>query len=405
MATFVIKAIDNSGNVIEDVREAADEQTLVKLLQADGYIPLNVAPQSSKPFYWLRFGQKGSGLTQKEIALFTKELATLLEAGLPLDRSLAVLKDSLEEESNITQLIEQVLEKIKAGSTLADALATQSNAFSKFYLNMLRAGEAGGNIEQVLKRLSNYLDRSKELKDTVTTALIYPTILVVMSVASVFLLLTFVVPQFTEMFDSAGKELPVSTQVVVGIAEWLQSYWWVLIIAGVAGYAFVKQQLSDENRRAAWDRFFLRLPIAGEMIANMTVAAFSRTLGTLLVNGVPILTALSIAKETVGNRVFVDMLTEAEHDLKQGKTMSGVLLANERFPKMAVQMIKIGEETGKLEEMLERIANVYDHQLKVTIERMLSLLEPVLIVTLGLVIAGIIISILSAILSVNDLAF
>ncbi len=405
MATYVFKAIDNSGNIIEDIRDAADEQSLIKLLQADGYIPVDVSLQSAKPFYWMRFGKKGTGLTQKEVTLFTKELATLLEAGLPLDRSLVVLMDSLEEQSNITLLIEQILEKIKAGSTLADALATQGNVFSKFYLNMLRAGEAGGNIEDILRRLSNYLDQSKELKDTVTTALIYPTILVIMSIASVFLLLTFVVPQFTEMFDSAGKELPVSTQVVVGIAEWLQSYWWLLILGGAGLYGFMKYQFSDENRRAVWDRFFLRLPIAGEIIANMTVAAFSRTLGTLLVNGVPILTALAIAKETVGNKVFMDMLSEAEQDLKQGKTMSGVLLANAQFPKMAVQMIKIGEETGKLEEMLERIANVYDKQLKITVERMLTLLEPFLIVTLGLVIAGIIISILSAILSVNDLAF
>ncbi len=405
MALYVYKAIDSTGNVVEDSREAIDEQTLIKMLQAEGYIPVSVVLQSSKPFYWFKGGNKATGLTAKEVALFTKELATLLEAGLPLDRSLMVLKDSIEEESGITLLIDQVLEKIKSGSTLADALETQSKSFSRFYLNMLRAGEAGGNIEAILKRLSDYLDRSKELKDTVTTALIYPAILLVMSLASVFLLLTFVVPQFTEMFASAGKELPVSTRIVVGVAEWLQRYWWFLLVLGLAGYAFFKAQMADVKRKAVWDRYLLGIPILGEILANMTVAAFSRTLGTLLANGVPILTALAIAKETVGNQVFVQILTEAERDLKQGKTMSGVLLKSGRFPKMAVQMLKIGEETGKLEEMLERTAEVYDKQLKISVQRMLTLLEPILIVSLGLVIAGIIMSILSAILSVNDLAF
>lgn len=405
MATYVFKAIENTGNTIEGSRDAEDEQSLVRQLQAEGYIPVSVVLESSKPFNWLNFGKKGSGLSQKEVLLFTKELATLLDAGLPLDRALVVLQSSIEEGSGSHKLIDQVLEKIKAGSTLADALEKLSNSFSKFYINMLRAGEAGGNIEDVLGRLSNYLESSKELKDTVTTAMIYPTILVVMSVSSVFLLLTFVVPQFTEMFESAGKELPLSTQIVVASADWLQSYWWLLLLAVFGIISYMKSQFSDIGKRRKWDRYFLNIPIAGDVIANMTVAAFSRTLGTLLTNGVPILTALSIAKETVSNTVFIDLLEVAENDLKQGKNMSGALLEQGKFPVMAVQMIKIGEETGKLDQMLERVANVYDKQLKNTVERLLALMEPLIIVSLGLVIAGIIISILTAILSVNDLAF
>ena len=405
MATYLFKAIENTGNTIEGSRDAENEQSLVRQLQAEGYIPISVVLESSKPFHWLNFGKKGAGLSQKEVLLFTKELATLLDAGLPLDRALVVLKSSIEEDSGIYKMIDQALEKIKAGSTLADALEKLSNSFSKFYINMLRAGEAGGNIEDILGRLSNYLESSKELKDTVTTAMIYPTILVVMSVSSVFLLLTFVVPQFTEMFESAGKELPLSTQIVVASAEWLQSYWWILLLAGIGGFSYMKNQLSDPEKRRKWDRYFLNIPLAGDIIANMTVAAFSRTLGTLLTNGVPILTALSIAKETVSNTVFIEILEEAEQDLKQGKNMSGALLEQGRFPVMAVQMIKIGEETGKLDQMLDRVANVYDKQLKNTVERLLAMMEPLIIVSLGLIIAGIIISILSAILSVNDLAF
>jgi general secretion pathway protein F len=270
---------------------------------------------------------------------------------------------------------------------------------------MLRAGEAGGSVDIVLGQLSEYIEKSKELKDTVSTAMIYPIILVVMALGSVFLLLTFVVPQFTEMFESAGKELPVSTQIVVGTAEWLQSYWWVLLIFGTGAYFTLRYELSVGPRKARWDGVILNIPLVGEIIRNMSTTNFTRTLGTLLTNGVPILTALGIVKGTLSNLVLVQALTEAEENLKQGKDMSSALIESGQFPKMATQMIKMGEETGKMEEMLERTANTYDKQLKITIERMLAMMEPILIVTLGLLIAGIIISILSAILSVNDLAF
>ena len=238
-----------------------------------------------------------------------------------------------------------------------------------------------------------------------STALIYPIILVIMAVGSVFLLLTFVVPQFTEMFESAGKELPISTQIVVGTAEWLQSYWWALFIAGSATFFAMRYEMSVGPRKAQWDRLILSLPLFGEIIRNINTTNFTRTLGTLLSNGVPILTALGIVKGTLSNLVLLNALSEAEENLKQGRDMSSALIESGQFPKMATQMIKMGEETGKMEEMLERTATTYDKQLKITIERMLAMLEPILIVTLGLLIAGIIISILSAILSVNDLAF
>jgi general secretion pathway protein F len=249
------------------------------------------------------------------------------------------------------------------------------------------------------------LERSQELKDTVRTALIYPAILLIMSLASLFVMLTFVVPQFTEMFESAGKELPISTQIVVGLAEWLQSYWWLLagIIFGVSSY--MRYQLADPVRKKVWDGRFLRTPYFGNIVLNKETANIARTLGTLLGNGVSIIASLVIVRETLENLVLADAIQETEDQLKQGKNMSDALLDQGLLPKMALQMIKMGEETGRLEEMLLRVATIYDKQLRVSIQRMLALLEPVLIITLGLMIAGIIVSILLAILSVNDLAF
>ncbi|GAW86046.1 general secretion pathway protein F [Bathymodiolus platifrons methanotrophic gill symbiont] len=405
MTLFSYKAVNAEGVEQEGTKEAKDEATVVRLLQEEGCIPVKVSQAGLKSAYLFSFKRDKEGLTQKDIGLFTKELATLLQAGLPIDRSLVVLMDLIEEDSKIHRLIKNVLEQVKGGVNLADALQSESSAFSRFYINMLRAGEAGGSVDIVLGQLSEYIEKSKELKDTVSTAMIYPIILVVMAVGSVFLLLTFVVPQFTEMFESAGKELPISTQIVVGTAEWLQSYWWVLFTLGTGTYFTMRYELSIGPRKAKWDRAILSLPLVGEIIRNMSTTNFTRTLGTLLANGVPILTALGIVKGTISNLVLVQALTEAEENLKQGKDMSSALIESGQFPKMATQMIKMGEETGKMEEMLERTANTYDKQLKITIERMLAMMEPLLIVTLGLLIAGIIISILSAILSVNDLAF
>ena len=402
---FAYKAVNSLGETEEGVRDAVDEQHLITALQTEGYIPIRVVPAGAKSFLGLKVGIKQSKLSQKDIALFTGELATLLASGLPLDKSLLVLMDLTEDNESVTKLIGRVLEKVKGGSTLADALEKQSGIFSKFYLNMIRAGEAGGSLGEVLTRLSEYLERSRELKETVSTALIYPAILLIMSLASLFVMLTFVVPQFSEMFESAGKALPVSTQIVVGLAEWLQSYWWVLILAVVLASSYMSLQMADPVKKKVWDGRFLKLPLAGTIILNKETANISRTLGTLLGNGVSILAALVIVRETVDNLVLAAAIQDTEEQLKQGRNMSDALLEKGIFPKMAMQMIKMGEETGRLEEMLLRVATIYDKQLRVSIQRLLALLEPALIISLGLMIAGIIVSILLAILSVNDLAF
>jgi general secretion pathway protein F len=404
MTTFIYKAIGADGELVEAVKDADNELLLVQSLQQDGLMLVSIAPAKSRPLYWLLPNRKAATLPQKDIGLFTRELATLLASGLPLDRSLTVLMDLTEDNEKLQRMIGDVLVQVKSGTSLAQALDSQTNVFSGFYLNMIRAGEMGGSLETVLSRLSVYLDDSKELKDTVTTALIYPAFLMLMSVASLLGLLTFVIPQFITMFENAGKELPLSTQFVIAVAAWLQSYWWVLFIMAFGCYSYFKYQFADSERRLIWDGRLLKIPIVGNIILSMETANFTRTLGTLLANGVNILTGLSIVQGTVGNQVLAGVLTKAEDSLKQGKSMASALIESDKFPLLVVQLIKMGEETGKLEEMLMRAAVIYDKQLRVTINRMLALLEPAVIVTLGFLIGGIIYSVLSAILSVNDLA-
>ena len=404
MPLFSYKVVNNQGMTEEGVREALDEQALLLELQKQGLIPIRIEVAKDKAFLGFKLKSAALRLTSKEIGTLTGELATLLESGLPLDRSLSILLQLTEENPKLSKLVANVLEKVKAGKALADALESQSGVFSKFYLNMIRAGEMGGNLGGVLQRLADYMERSQELKDIVSTALIYPAILLVMSMASLFVMLTFVVPQFKEMFDSAGQSLPVPTQIVIALADFLQSYWWLLLLLILGGTQFMKSQLSNPISKKEWDRRFLNMPLFGDILINMETANFSRTFGTLLGNGVSILKSLGIVRETVTNAVLADFLADAEEQLKQGRTMSEAMSRQNLYPKLAVQMIKMGEETGRLEEMLLRIAVIYDKQLKTTIQRMLALLEPALIISLGLMIAGIIVSILLAILSVNDLA-
>ena len=405
MPLYIYKAVDREGETVEEEREAPDEGTLLLALQEEGLLPIRVAPANSRPFAWLRLGRRGAKISRKQVMLFTRELLTLLEAGLPLDRALTVLLELTAREPELNAMIAKVLDAVKGGAQLSDALEAQGGAFSRFYLNLIRAGEAGGALEVVLDRLSQFLESSKELRDTVTTAMIYPAILVTMAAASVLLLLTFVVPQFTELFENAGKELPVPTQIVVGTAEAIRAYWWagIPLVAGLVGW--IRHQRADPDRRLVWDGWMLKLPLFGDLILKFQVASFSRTLSTLLSNGVALLGALSIVKETLDNRVVAEKVGLAAENLKRGGGLSAPLIETELFPSLAMQMIKLGEESGHLAEMLDRVAITYDKEIKISIQRLLALLEPVLIVGLGIVIGGIIISILMAILSVNDLAF
>ncbi|MDT8406011.1 MAG: type II secretion system F family protein [Methylococcales bacterium] len=402
MTLFAYKAMSGA-EIEEGFVDAADNATALARLQAQGLLILELKPSRGRTFLGISLGASGFRLKHKDLMLFTGELATLLESGLPLDKSLLVLIDLADSNAKLAEMIARVLNEVKGGRSLADALQNQG-VFSRFYLNMIRAGEAGGNLGGVLARLADYLERAKELRDTVATALIYPAILLVMSLASLFVMLTYVVPQFQEMFDSAGQELPVPTQIVVALADGLQSWGWLLPVLAIGISVYFQRQYQDEQRRRIWDGRWLKLPLLGVLLRNMETANFARTLGTLLSNGVSILNALAIAKETVGNRLIASALADAEERLKRGKPMSDALIAEDILPKLATQMIRMGEETGRLEEMLQRVAVIYDKQLKIAIQRLLALLEPVLIIGLGLLIGGIIVSILLAILSVNDLA-
>ena len=406
MPRYRYEAVDNTGEVLHDEIEAPTPEAAVERLRDQGLLPLSVNEAQSG---FLRGGlgqplfSKRRALPRKSITLLTQQLANLLHAGMPLDRALTILI-SVSENEQTQNLLERVQEKVRGGASLADALEAQS-AFSRFYLNMIRAGEAGGALEVVLKRLTEFLERSQALRETVTSALIYPIILLSVSALSVIILLTFVVPQFQQLFADAGKALPLATQIVIAVGDGFRHYWWVGAMLLVLLVVALRQQLSQPASRARWDRWFLRLPLFGDFIAKVETARLSRTLGTLLGNGVSLLNALTIVRETLTNQVLATALGEVAEHVKTGRGLAEPLLEAGNFPKLAVQMIRVGEETGQLQEMLLQVADTYDGEVQTAVKRMLTLLEPALILGLGVIIAGIIMSILVAILSLNELAF
>lgn len=403
MPLFQYRAADAQGNTLEGEMEARAAESVAEHLQAQGFLPIEVGEATGgKSAGWL--GGHGRGrISQDEIALLTREIATLLRAGLPLDRALE-LAINLSANDEVREILGEVRQDVRGGVSLSAAMEAQKGVFSRFYLNMIRAGEAGGALEVVMARLTEFMERAKELRETVKSALVYPVILVTVAVVSVVVLLIFVVPQFTQMFEESGKALPLATQIVVAAGEFVQAWWWALIAAGIALYALFRRQMADPDGRYRWDERFLAVPLIGDLLAKIEMARFSRTLGTLLDNGVSLLIALSIVKETLGNSVMAERLDEVAAKLREGKGLGAPLLEAEVFPRLGVHMIMVGEETGRLSEMLIQVADVFDREVQTAVKRTLSLLEPALILGLGLVIGAIIMSILVAILSVNELA-
>ncbi len=402
MPKFQYKAVKLDGETVEGELEAADEAAVLGHLRAEGLIPLETRSAAGLR---ARLGRtRRQRLSQKEIGILTRELATLLEAGMTLDRSLQILLE-LTEAEHLNRVLSDLQERVRGGATFSSALEAQDGQFARLYINMVRAGEASGALDQVLGRLADYLERVAELRQTVTSALVYPAILLFVAGLSVIMLLVFVVPQFTVLFEDMGAALPLPTQIVVAAGDLFRNYWWAMLVAIALVALLVERWLQDEQVRTRLDHRVLGLPLFGDLVWKMETARLSHTLSTLLKNGLPLLSALTLAKEVVSNRKISGLLDQASDELKHGRGLAGPLARLEALPDLALQMIRVGEESGALDAMLAKVASIYDRETRNSVQSMLTLLEPVLIIGLGVVVAGIIISILMAILGANDLVF
>ncbi|MGE5154137.1 MAG: type II secretion system F family protein [Bdellovibrio bacteriovorus] len=402
MPKYLYKAVKLDGEPVEGELEAPDEASVIRHLQGEGLIPLETRSAGGLRARLARTRRRR--LSQKEIGILTRELATLLEAGMTLDRSLQILIE-LSDAEHLLRVLSDLQERVRGGATFSSALEAQDGQFQRLYINMVRAGEASGALDQVLDRLADYLERVAELRQTVTSALVYPSILLFVAGLSVILLLVFVVPQFTVLFQDMGAALPLPTQIVVAAGDLFRNYWWAMLVALAVIAVILERWLQDEQVRTRLDHRILALPLFGDLVWKMETARLCHTLAALLKNGLPLLNALNLAKEVVSNRKISGLLDEASDDLKHGRGLAGPLARLEALPDLALQMIRVGEESGALDGMLAKVASIYERETRTSVQGMLTLLEPVLIIGLGIIVAGIIISILMAILGANELVF
>ena len=408
MTVYFYKATDKSGKFIEGDIDAPDYQAAIEQIRQLNYFPVKVAEgkNTSKLSAGLKISLPsfGSTVSNKDLMTITQQLATLVDSGLTLDDGLSTLI-KLAETEKIRFILSDIRKRVHAGTSFADALAEHPDVFSKLYINMVRAGEAGGMIGEALSRLETFLEKSVTLKSNIRSAMVYPIILFMVGASAVVILITFVVPQFAKLFEDMGAALPLPTQILMSISALIIKYWPALLLTILVGAGAFKFQIKTNKGRLWWDGLLLKLPLIGSLIRKIEVSRFSLTMATLLKSGVPVLQAMGIVQSILINRVISDAVGNLRQSLKRGKGLSGPLQEAGVFPPMAVQMITVGEASGSLDSMLTRVSHTYDKEVEQAIKQLISMIEPVMILFIALVIGFIVISMLLAIIGANDIVF
>jgi general secretion pathway protein F len=405
VAVFAYRAADPRGQTIDGVMEAPDARAVVERLHRDAYFPIAIAPQARRRqllgLGWPALGPRR--IPVRDLVALTQQLATLLEAGLPLDRALGIQAE-LAPNPRLRVIMADVLRSVRGGTSLADALARHHpHPFSRLYINMVRAGEKGGVLETTLRRLAEFLDESQEFRDALVSALIYPALLSGVGAAAVVFLMTFVIPRFAAIFKDLGTTIPWPTFVLLEASGAIQRYWWLLALAAGVALLASRVTLSSPRGRLGADRLLLRLPVLGDVILKTEVARFTRILGTLLRSGVAMIPALAVVKEMLANQVLVQAAEGLGDGARRGAGLARPMAEAGAFPPLVIHMVRVGEETGRLEEMLLQVAAALEADTRKLVKRLIALVEPCIILFMGLVVGFIVVAMLMAILSVTDL--
>ena len=408
MNTFYYKATDRRGNSIEGNLEASDYGNAVAQVRSLNYLPINISETKSVKKFSIKLlihkiGFKNK-LPAKDLVSTTQQLATLVDSGLTLDKALSILVD-LAEKPQAKEVLTEVHKQVHAGSSFANALAAFPKVFSKLYINMIRAGEAGGTLAPSLNRVADFLEKSEELKANIRSAMVYPAILTSVGGFAVLVLFTVVIPRFSKLFDELGAALPLPTKIMLFLSSSMTNHWLAILITLVLAVVCFIFYRNHEKGRMHWDGIVLKLPMFGSLEKKIEVSRFSRTMASLLSSGVAILQALTITKTILNNRVIAATMDPLHQGLKEGNGLSEPLQQTGIFPPLAVHMITVGEETGSLDVMLTKVANTYDREVERSIKQLISLIEPFMILSMALIIGFIVISMLLAIFSINDINF
>jgi general secretion pathway protein F len=404
MAIFAYKGINPSGKNVKGVEDADSAKMLRMVLKRKGILVtelLEKADAEKKNAREIDIRKLLRRVKILDISIATQQLATLVKAGIPLVEALTALIEQTEQPE-LKGAFTTARDKVNEGTSFADALREHPKYFSNLYVNMVAAGEASGTLETVLARLAGFLDAQVRLEGKVRGALAYPIVMMVLSLLIITLMMVVVVPKVKNIFEGFGEALPWYTEVLIFTSDLFTNYWYILItLLGLSIYGFRRWKASEEGA-AKWDRFILRIPLVGKLLLMVAVSRFSRTLGTLLKSGVPIISAMTITKNVLENRELMEVIDQAKESVAQGDGFSRPLKASGKFPPMVVHMIAIGERTGQLEEMLENVADAYDQQVEVKVEAMSAVMEPLIIVFMGGIVGAIAAAILMPLLQIND---
>jgi len=404
MTRFAYRALSASGDIVDGEIDGPDVKSVIALLNEQALLPIQATEKrpSAGPSFDFSFGRANT-FPAGDLPLFIQQLTRLLQASLPLDRSLEILT-TLMEDKRTRRIVQRLLEKVRDGSSLAEAMAAEEQAFPSVCVSMVRAGEEGGALRVVLARVGDFLVRSEAIRQKVISSMIYPAALLVVATGSIVLILTFVLPQFESMFEDAGARLPTATKLVMGASQALRQDWWLMLL-GLGIAAIVLQRMMKlSSMLVLRDRIVLRLPILGSLVTRFEVGRFSRSLGVLLTNGVPAARALALAGATVNNRIFTEAIETLAARFKEGGGLAKSLEETGCFPNLAIQLVQIGDETGRLQDMLQEIADIYDQEVERALERLLALLVPGITIIMGVVVALIVAAVMTAMVSINELA-
>jgi general secretion pathway protein F len=403
MPAYIYKASTLEGKIIEGTLEAPDNGAVALKLQDMGLLPIRIGAAIGKTALTreIEWPWKRKRVRRKDLLVFTQELHTLVKAGFPLDRSLTIL-GQLAESQALAEIVQDVLKEVKGGKSFSEALAKYPNTFPKVYVNMVKAGEAGGALEEILARLAAYLDQSENLRSYIIGALIYPMLLAIVGITSMVILTLFVVPRFSSIFQDMGIPMPLPMVILRGISAVISGYWWVLLAVLILTILYLRRMLGTPEGRLSWDRGLLRIPLIGNVLRKVEVARFSRTLGTLLHGGVPLLQAMNIVRDIISNQGIASAIDPIRNGIKKGEGITPPMKQSGVFPPLAMHLIEVGEESGKLDAMLVQVADVYDTEVRNGIKNLISFFEPAMILVMGVVIATIVVSMLLAIFSIND---
>jgi type IV pilus assembly protein PilC len=386
--TFLWKGRTPAGEVLSGELVAEDKQELIAQLRKRRILITSVSPKTAAN---KQLSLKKARVTTRDQGIFTRQFATMINAGLPLVQCLNILGMQCDNPY-FKKVILDVMAGVESGSTLAEAMAKHPNVFNKLYVNMVGAGEAGGVLDTIFQRLAVYLEKAEALRRKVKGALTYPAIVLFVAAGATTFMLLFIIPTFAKMFTDFGGQLPTPTRIVLGLSGLLQHWWWLMAGSIVGGFIAFKTYYKTENGRLVCDRLFLRVPILGSVIRRAAVARFTRTLGTLISSGVPILEGLEITARTAGNAVVEGAILKTRGSISEGNTIADPLRQSEVFPPMVVQMIAVGEQTGALDEMLSKIADFYDDEVDAAVEQLTAVIEPAMIVIMGVVVGGMLVA-------------